>query len=221
MKEHHVKDRSPEKSLQRIVDYMPSFYAGSRYFSECTEALERGDLKLAARSLIRLAAESGHYFSEEYWETLADVADSLNINEERSFCKEQIRRNESELHSKTPFGWTTVKIDETHLRHYIPEKLQEEWASARRERDHVQELLPHDGIYIKPYGRSGFIYFVNKGRLAEFETEIGVNGHIIYFSSSNSWVLPSRQPITQDEKQFIKDKISEWAWKTGTAIEID
>lgn len=214
-------DFSPEQTISRLVEYMPVFYKTQRQFINCVEFLENREWELTLDSLIELAVETENYFSEEFWLGLADSADKMDLTEKANYCRKQIKRNEEDIKSKTPFGWTTIKFDDTHFQHHISEKLKEEWATERHKKDKVQELLTKDGVHLKSHGRSGYIYFVDKKRIAEIDFELGVNALILFFSRTNSWVLPTKQTLTEDEKQNIKNKIIGWATVTQNVIEFD
>jgi hypothetical protein len=214
-------DYSPEQTISRLVDYMPEFYRTHRQFIDCIDFLENREWELALDSLIELADETGHYFSEEFWLGLANSADKMNLTDKADYCRKQIKRNEKEVKSKTPFGWTTIKFDDTHFQHHISEKLKEEWTTDRREKDKVQELLTKEGVHLKSHGRSGFLYITDNGRIAEVEFELGMNGLILCFNSLTNWSLPTKQTLTVDDKQKVRNDIINWATKTKNAIEFD
>ena len=214
-------DFSSEQTLRRLVDYMPDFYKANRQFIDSIEFLEHRELELALDSLIELADETEHYFAEDFWLGLADAAEKMNLTGKANYCRKQIKRNEKNIKTKTPFGWTTIKFDDTHFQHHISEKLKEEWATERREKDKVQELFTKEGVHLKSHGRSGFLYITDNGKIAEVEFELGINGIIIYFNSLTNWTLPSKQPLTDNEKTKIKINITNWATKTKNVIEFD
>ena len=214
-------DLSPEQTIRRMIDYMPEFYNSHRQFVNSVEYLDNREWGLALESLIELTSETEHYFSEEFWNGLADAADKMEMTKEAAFCKKQIDRNAKDLRTKTPFGWTTIKFDDTHFQHHISEKLKNEWATKRREKDNVQELISNDGVHLKSHGRSGYIYITDKKRIAEVEFELGINGLILYFNTLAHWSLPTKQNLATGEKQKIKSDIVSWATKTGNAIEFD
>lgn len=220
-KRQQITYYSPEQTISRLVDYMPEFYRTHRQFIDCVDFLENREWELALDSLIELADETGHYFSEEFWVELANSADKMNLTDKADCCRKQIKRNENEVKSKTPFGWTTIKFDDTHFQHHISEKLKEEWATDRREKDKVQELLTKEGVHLKSHGRSGFLYITDNGRIAEVEFELGMNGLILYFNSLTNWSLPTKQTLTVDDKQKVRNDIINWATKTTNAIEFD
>ena len=214
-------DFSPEQTIRRLVDYMPDFYRTQRQFNNCVAFLDNREWELALDSLIELADETEHYFSEDFWLGLADSADKMDLTDKADYCRKQIKRNEKDVKSKTPFGWTTIKFDDTHFQHHISEKIKEEWATERRKKDKVQELLTKDGVHLKSHGRSGFLYITENGKIAEVEFELGMNGLILYFNCLTNWSLPTKQTLTADEKQKIKIDINNWATKTKNAIEFD
>jgi hypothetical protein len=214
-------DFSPEQTIRRLVDYMPDFYRTQRQFINCIAFLDNREWELALDSLIELADETEHYFSEDFWLGLADSADKMNLTDKANYCRKQIKRNVEDIKSKTPFGWTTIKFENTHFQHHISEKLKEEWATERREKDKVQELITKEGVHLKSHGRSGFLYITENGKIAEVEIELGMNGLILYFNSLTNWSLPTKQTLTANEKQKIKIDINNWATKTKNAIEFD
>ena len=214
-------DFSPEETIRRLVDYMPEFYRTHRQFINCVEFLDNREWELALDSLIELADETEHYFSEDFWFGLADSADKMDLTDKANYCRKQIKRNEKDVKSKTPFGWTTIKFDDTNFQHHISDKLKEEWATERRGKDKVQELLTKEGVHLKSHGRSGFLYITDNGKIAEVEFELGINGLILYFSSLTNWSLPTKEALTVDEKQKIKSDINNWATNTKNAIEFD
>ncbi|MGX7687815.1 hypothetical protein ACWA1C_11670 [Flectobacillus roseus] len=108
-------DFSPEQTIRRLVDYMPEFYRTHRQFINCVEFLENREWELALDSLIELADETEHYFSEDFWLGLADSAEKMNLTDKANYCRKQIKRNAEDIKSKTPFGWTTIKFDDTHF----------------------------------------------------------------------------------------------------------
>ena len=221
IKRKQKQDFSPEQSMRRLIDYMPEFYKTHRQYLNSISFLEHKEWGLALDSLIELANETGHYFSEEYWLTLAESADKMKLRKEGDFCRQQIRYNELKINSKTPFGWTTIKIDNNLFQHHISEKLKNEWENNRRTNDHVLNLIEKDGVHIKSYGRTGFLYIVNNSRIAEVGFELGANELILFFNNLKNWELPTRILLTIEEKQNIRNNIIDWSTKTKNAIEFD
>lgn len=221
IKRQKKTDFSPEQTIRRLVDYMPDFYRTHRQFINCVKYLDKREWELALDSLIDLADETEHYFSEDFWLGLAYASDQMGLTDKANYCRKQIKRNEKDIKSKTQFGWTTIKFDDTHFQHHISDKLKEEWATERREKDKVQDLLSKEGVHLKSHGRSGFLYITDNGKIAEVEFELGMNGLILYFNSLTSWALPTKRKLSTDEKQKIKIDINNWATKTKNAIEFD
>jgi hypothetical protein len=221
LKRQHKTDFSPKQTIKRLVDYMPDIYRTHRQFINCVEYIDNREWELALDSLIELADETEHYFSEDFWFGLAYSADKMGLTNEADYCRKQIKLNEKDVKSKTPFGWTTIKLDDTHFQHHISEKLKEEWATERRVKDNVQELLTKEGVHLKSHGQSGFLYITDNRKIAEVEFELGMNGLILYFNSLTNWSLPKKQTLTVDEKQKIKNDINNWATKTKNATEFD
>lgn len=214
-------DITPEQTIRRLIDYMPGFYKSHRQFINAVEFLEHREWGLALDSLVELANETEHYFSEDFWLGLADAADKMQLREQASYCRKQIERNEQDIKSKTPFGWTTFKVDDMLFIHHVSEKLKDEWTIERHKKDKVRELLNKEGVHLKSHGRDGFLYITDKGKIAEIEYELGINGLILNFNSLTDWVLPVKQLLTIEEKEKIKNDIKNWAIKTKNAIEFD
>ncbi len=59
---------------------------------------------------------------------------------------------------------------------------------------------------MKHDGKSGFIYYVRQGKLAEIEFEMG-NGMLLYFSSTNGWSLPTKAAFTEIERESVLSDI--------------
>lgn len=218
IKRQPKSDLTPEQTIRRLLNYMPDYYKTQRQFINSVEFLENREWELAIDSLIELADETGHYFSEEFWLGLANSADKMNLT---NYCIKQIKRNEDEVKSKTPFGWTTIKFNDTHYQHHISEKLKEEWAAERRKKDNIEELLTIEGVHLKSHTRGGFLYITDNRKIAEVEFELGINGLILYFNSLTNWSLPTKEQLTADEKQKIKIDIENWATRTKNAIEFE
>ena len=221
IKRQSKPDVSSEEIIRHLVDYMPEFYRTHRQFINCIEYLDNNEWELALDSLVELVNETNHYFSADFWLELASSADKMNLIEKANYCRKQITRNNFDIGSKTPFGWTTIKIDDTHYQHYISDKLKEEWASERHEKDKVNELLTKEGIHLQSHGPSGFLYITDNERIAEVEWELGRIGFIIYFSHLTNWSLPTKQKLTVDEKRKIKIDIIQWATNTKNVLEFD
>jgi len=210
---------SPEKILQRLVEYMPDEYTEQRQFINCKEYLKANELGLAVDSLIELTSETGHYFSEEFWQELKKAAKEMNMESAVDYSDRQLKRNASDLNSITPFGWSKLKIDETHYQIFISKLLKNEWADERRKKDKIQTILKQDGIHHKPHGRSGYVYFVKSGQLAEVEYELGQNGQMLLFDSVIGWTFPVEKEFENGEKDEVKNAITQWFSKTKNAIE--
>lgn len=214
-------DKAPNQIIKHLIDYLPADYNDHRQLKDSIEFLKQNELGLALDSLIELTEETGHYFSDKYWLDLADAADKMEMDKERDFCRQQIRKTEKDLKFKVSFGSTVDKIDDTHFQHFISEKTKDEWAKERRDKDNLEQLMNKDGLHFKSHGRNGFFYFIDKGRLAEIEYELGVNGLIIWFNATDNWAKPNKLQLTTDEKLTIKTEIEKWAEKTKNSIDFD
>lgn len=86
---------SPKQTIKRLVDYMPDVYRTHRQFINCVEYIDNREWELALDSLIALADETEHCFSEDFWFGLADSADKMNLADKANYCRKQIKRKES------------------------------------------------------------------------------------------------------------------------------
>ena len=220
-KEQHVSPISPQKQLQYIIDYIPEFYKDERQYISALEFLSYNEWALALESLVELANETGHYFSEDFWNRITDLAGQLNLSESKAHCLEQIQRNKRDLKARIPFGRTMIKIDETHFQSHIAEKQKDEWLTERHKKDNVKALLQKDGTYLKMHARSGTLYIIEHEKLAEVGVELGPEALILYFKATTKWTLPIKQPITEQERQKIKEMIKSWAVEKKERIDLD
>ena len=124
-----------------MIDYMPEFYKNHRQFKNCIEFFENNEFGLALESLVELADETEHYFSEEYWKELSKAADKMEMPKTANYCKKESKRTLKGLDYKLPFGWTTYKISENNFKVNISEKLNGEWRTERRKKDEIEKLL--------------------------------------------------------------------------------
>ena len=93
------KDPTAVQRIRRVTEYMPEFYKTHRQFLACIEYLDYNEWGLALDSLIQLADETGHYFSEEFWLELAAAADTMKLDKEAGYCREQIKRSQKDIGS--------------------------------------------------------------------------------------------------------------------------
>jgi len=221
-KDRDVPKLSLQEQLSYLIDYIPDFYKNQTQYINAVDYLKHDEWGLTIESLIELTEETGHYFSEEFWQRLADAAKSMNLFELSNYCLNQFDRNRQDLRSKLPFGWTSIKLDDNHFQTYIAEKTQERWAAERHLKDNVNSLLKRgDGVYLKMNGRSGTLYVIDDKRLAEVDLEIGVSGLLLYFNNTTQWILPVKNQLTTDEKQAIRALINSWSVITKNAVEFD
>jgi hypothetical protein len=212
---------SPKKMIAEIIEFIPEFYKDKIHYKESVEYLEYNEWGLAIDSLIELADESGHYFSNDFWLEVADVADKMNLNEQSNHCRKELEKIQAEVGWNISKGSTVLKIDDTHFEHYYSEKVKDKWTNDRQSKDKVSELLDKNAVHLKSNGRSGYLYIVDDRKIAEVEYELGVNGFIIYFENLSNWILPTIRILTLVEKEKIKSDIINWAAHRKNAIEFD
>jgi hypothetical protein len=209
-----VPDELTASAILRLTQaYVPEFYTGTEKFKESKEFLKHNEWGLALDTLIEMADESGHNFSEEFWFNLATCANKMKMTQQAKFCRQQIVRNEKEIGNKTPNGWTTIKIDDTHFNHHIAEIVKDEWATERRQKDKLNELIKVNGFHIKSHGRGGMIYYIDNGRVLEIDFEMsGVPQYdlLLYFDALKCWTIPKDEPFSFREQPGIKERLLEW-----------
>jgi|GEM_PF-743692 len=206
---------TPETIIRMTQEYVPDYYRESRQFKDSQEFLEHNEpaLALALDSLIEMAKETNHYFSEAFWTDLADCAELMGMIQQAKYCRRQIDRNKRDLRKLTPKGWTTVKIDDSHFQHYIPAIEKNKWEADRREKDKLQDMLPVNGFYMRSHGRSGYIYYIEDGNVVEIYWEVsGVPQYdiLLSFYGLKGWSYPSSIPFAASEKEVIYDKLLKW-----------
>lgn len=209
----HLPEVSVQELLQQQLDLIPDYYKFQPQFTRSVEHLGRDEFASVLEDLIALAVESGHYFSEHYWEALAQVADRLKLPARARHCIGQLRKANREIGSQTPLGWTTVKLDDTHYQHYIAESIKERWDSERRRKDKVAKMRERNGFCMRSHGRAGMIYYVQNGRVLEISYDIAGgknNDYIIYFEKATHWALPVRQAVLPEERALIREQLGKW-----------
>jgi hypothetical protein len=204
---------TPVAILRLTQEYVPNFYKDNVHFKESKEFLEYNEWGLALESLTEMAVDSGHYFSESFWSDLSICADKMQMFEQANLCRQQILRNEAEIGSKTPRGWTTIKIDDTQFQHHIAEIVKDKWTNERNQKDNLNELLKVDGFHIKNHGRCGIIYYIDNGKVLEIGFEIsGVRQYdlLLDFDTLNCWTIPKNENFAFKEKSTIKEALLQW-----------
>lgn len=203
----------PAAILRVTHEYVPEFYKDTEKFKESKDFLKHNEWGLSLDTLIEMADESGHYFSEDFWLNLATCADKMQMTQQADFCREQIIKNGREIGHKTPKGWTTVKIDNTTFQNHIAEIVKDKWVSERRQKDNFNKLIETDGFHIKYHGRGGMIYYVDNGKVLEIDFEMsGVPQYDLfpYFDNLKGWTIPKNEPFAFKEQSTIKEEFLEW-----------
>jgi len=203
----------PAAILRLTQEYVPEFYRNSKHYKDSKEFLAHNEWGLALESLIEMANESGHYFSETFWLNLSTCAGKMQMNKEADYCHQQILRNERELQTKIPNGWTTIRLDATHYEHKIAEIVEDKWTSERREKDKVYKLLKQNGFHLKSYGRAGTIYYIDNGKVLEIGFEMsGVPQYdlLLDFDNIESWAIPKGEPLNTNQRAEIRQQFLEW-----------
>lgn len=207
------QESTPAAILRLTQEYVPEFYKDTEKFKESKDFLKHNEWGLSLDTLIEMADESGHYFSEDFWLNLATCADKMQMLQQAEFCRQQIIRNEREVGSRTPNGWTTIKIDDTHYQHQIAEIVKDKWVSERRQKDNFDKLIKTDGFHIKYHGRAGLIYYIDNGKVLEIDFEMSAVPQfdvLLYFDTLKGWTIPKNEPFAFKEQSAIRERLLDW-----------
>jgi len=207
------QEMTPAAILRLTQEYVPDFYKDTEKFKESKDFLKHNEWGLSLYTLIEMADQSGHYFSEDFWFSLATCADKMQMTQQAEYCRQQVIKNEREIGCKTPKGWTTVKIDDTTFQNHIAEIVKDKWISERRQKDNFDKVITTDGFHIKYHGRGGMIYYVDNGKVLEIDFEMsGIPQYDLlpYFDNLKGWAIPKNEPFAFKEQSAIKEKLLEW-----------
>lgn len=208
-----AKDISIREVLSEVAEFIPERYKDDTQFTNFNEFIEHNELGLAIESLVELAGESGHFFSDAFWIDTSNCASRMSMMSIADYCSRQIVRNQSELGHSIPKGWTEEKINDTIFNTYIAEKIKNGWAAERRGKDKLNSFITVNGFHIKSHGRSGTIYYIEDRKVLEIDFEIsGVKQYdiLIFYDSVYDWVLPNKIKISERQKAEIRERLAEW-----------
>ena len=214
---------TPAAILRLTQEYVPEFYRNSKHYKDSKDFVENNERGLALESLIEMADESGHYFSETFWLDLATCADKMQMTKEADYCRQQVVKNERELQTKTPDGWTTIKLDDTHYEHKIAEVVKDKWTSERHKNDNLDELLTQDGFYLKSHGSAGTIYYIDNGGVLEIFFEMsGVPQYdlLLFFDNIDTLSIPKNEPLNVGQKTKIREQLLDWLKSKGISTDL-
>ena len=207
------QEMTPAAILRLTQEYVPEFYKDSQHFKESKNFLNQNKLGLSLDTLIEMAHESEHYFSDDFWLGLATCADKMQKTQHAEYCRQQMIRNEKEIGFKTPKGWTTVKIDDTTLQHHIAEIVKDKWITERRQKDDFDKIIKIDGFHIKYHGRAGLSYYIDNGEVLEINFEMsGVPKYdiLLNFDTLKGWTIPKDEPFVFKQQSEIKERLLDW-----------
>jgi len=80
------------------------------------------------------------------------------------------------------------------------------WNKKRRKKDKVEKIINKDGVYFKPRGRDGTIYYVKNRKICEIYFEMsGVKEYDILINRSTikNWNLPEEVKLNSVEIEEI------------------
>lgn len=206
----------PDMILTEVLEYTPELYKSSTHFTEASGFLADRKWDLALNSLVELAEESGHYFSEDFWLNLALCANKINQPSRKEHCHRQIERIKKETGLYAPKGWTIIKVADNIHTFQIARVIKERWKKVQHDRDNLQELLEENGFHLRPFGDGGTIYYIENGKVLEIdfkEDESGKYDMLLVFEEIKTWIKPFEQPFTGKEKEAVRSKLLAWLKK--------
>lgn len=207
------EELTPVALLRLTQEYIPDIHKDSKHFKDSKEFLHNNEWGLALNSLVEMANESGHYFSETFWLDLANCADKMQMTSQANYCRQQIALTEKEIGFKISNSSTVVKIDSNHFEHYTAEIVKDKWKNERRDKDKLNDLLKKNGFYIKYHGRGGMIYYIDNGKVLEIDFEMSAVKQydlLLNFDNLKSWSIPKDEPFAFKEQSAIREKLLEW-----------
>jgi hypothetical protein len=210
--------------MRVLVDDLPEHYKTYQQFKNYIEFLEHNEWGLALESLIELADESGHFFSEDFWLGLSNAAHKMKMKRQANYCRDQSNKTKQKMSWIISKGSTANKIDDTHYQHYYSQKVYDGWNNERRRKDKLRSFIDKDGFHIQKGGRDGTIYYISNGKVCEIYWEIsGVPQYdiLVGFDVVDSWVLPTKQLFTADEKKKIETELILWLKEENIRTEIN
>ncbi|GGH83248.1 hypothetical protein HNQ91_006011 [Filimonas zeae] len=210
------EESGPDVILSEVLEYTPELYKTSTHFSAASSFLINQNWELALNSLVQLAEESGHYFSEDFWLNLALCANKINQPARTDHCRRQIERIKSETGLYAPKGWTIIKVADNIHTFQIARVIKERWKKVQHDRDNLYDLLGENGFHLKPFGDGGTIYYIENGKVLEIDfkkDESGQCNMLLVFEEIKYWIKPFEQPFTGKEKETVRTKLLAWLKK--------
>ena len=207
----NIKSNQIRELLQDLLDHTPAIYHSQGAFMECIEFFRKEDWESTIDSFIELTEATKHYFSDEFWNKLRQASKQMGLKNQVEYCKQQLLRN-SEAKQVIPFGWTSERTGAHTYNMHISDILQEKWTTERREKDKAASLLHEGGIHFKPQGKTGIIYYVEDGKLAEVRWE---EGEIFWTGFSGDWALPAQTKMSAEEYIRMRSALKQWTEAKG------
>jgi hypothetical protein len=112
-----------------------------------------------------------------------------------------------------PKSWTASKTSENSNLTNISNGEIDKWQIDHWRKDKVNKLIQKDGFYLKPDGRNGTIYFVEKNKLCQIYYETSAVKEfdiLIFFEQLKEWELPNKKVMLENEIEIIKEKLLVW-----------
>jgi hypothetical protein len=210
------EESGPDSILSEVLEYTPELYKSSTHFTQASNFLTNQKWDLALNSIVELAEESGHYFSEDFWLSLALCANKINQPSRKEHCHRQIERVKSETGLYAPKGWTIIKVADNIHTFQIARVVKERWKKVQHDRDNLHELLGENGFHLRPFGDGGTIYYIENGKVLEIdfkEDESKKYDMLLAFEEIKYWIKPFEQPFTGIEKEAVRTKLVAWLKK--------
>jgi hypothetical protein len=117
-----------------------------------------------------------------------------------------------------PKSWIETKVSKDSYFINIPQEEIDNWEINRWEKDQVLNLLNKDGFHLKPHGRSGTIYYIEKKQFCQIYFEnSGVKEFdiLIFFEKLTKWEMSKKEVINEKEKNEIRERLISWLKEKG------
>lgn len=92
IKRKFSKDYLLKQTIKELGDCVPEFYNEHKQYVNYIEFLKNREWALAIDSLIELANETQHSFSEDFWLGLVNSSQEIGLIDQANYCKSKIAR---------------------------------------------------------------------------------------------------------------------------------
>ncbi|MEN9346699.1 MAG: hypothetical protein RLZZ77_210 [Bacteroidota bacterium] len=221
------RKRDTEQTLEQVIrdvmDDIPDVYRTNALFIESEEFFYQQEWGVTIDSLIQLASDSGHFFSDHFWLGLADAAQKIDRVEQANHCIKQVEITKSQLVWKLSKGSTVNKVDDSHFESFYSKRVLDSRDNDRRKKDKLNSFINQDGFHIKEGDREATIYYISKGRVCEIFCELSGSAKydiLIGLDHLDAWALPTKEYLSDSERLFIETELKQWLYAQGIKADL-